>query len=340
MDEEPFISVIVPVYNGRDLIGKCLDALNSSSYESFEIIVVNDASTDDSADISRAKGATVLALATQSGPAAARNFGAQHAKGSILFFVDADVVVQPGSMARVASDFLENFDVAAVFGSYDDTPAEKNFISQYKNLQHHFVHQQSSSEAVTFWAGCGAIRREAFVDAGGFDQLRYTRPCIEDIELGYRMKRKGYKILLDKQLQAKHLKRWRLGSLLRADIFCRAIPWSKLILESKGMVNDLNLQTSDRLSAGLVGLSLGVLPLTLFEPRLLLAVLLFVVFILILNHKLYRFFLNRRGLGFAVLALPLHFFYFFYSGVCFAVCWGMHNWFGKRSNSVVTQVPR
>ncbi len=51
----------------------------------------------------------------------------------------------------------EEPDLAAVFGSYDDEPAAPNFLSQYKNLFHHFVHQQGSAEASTFWSGCGAI---------------------------------------------------------------------------------------------------------------------------------------------------------------------------------------
>ena len=246
MDKQPFISIIIPVYNGSQYLNLCLDVLIASSYPSYEIIVVDDASTDDSAEISRQKGVTVLQLPEQSGPAAARNYGAQKARGDILFFVDADVVVQKDTITRVAADFQKNLEVAAVFGSYDDEPAEKDFCSQYKNLYHHFVHQQSSHEAVTFWAGCGAIRSDAFHEVGGFDPKTYPRPSIEDIELGYRLRSRGYRILLDKELQVKHLKRWWLGGLLRTDIFCRAVPWSKLILESQEMVKDLNLQVSDK----------------------------------------------------------------------------------------------
>ncbi len=222
-------------------------------------------------EISREKGARVLRTPRQSGPAEARNLGAHEAKGEILLFVDADVVVKPDTVERVAADF-ENPEIAAVFGSYDDEPAETNFISQYKNLFHRFVHQQSSSEAETFWAGCGAVRREIFLAVDGFNAERYPRPAIEDIELGYRLRAKGYRILLDKQLHAKHLKRWTLKSMLHADIFCRAIPWSTLILENQNMVNDLNLQTTDRISAGLLALALLILPLAVIKPLVLLLV--------------------------------------------------------------------
>ena len=321
---QPFISVIIPVYNGEKFLPGCLDALASGPYGAYELIVVDDCSMDNSAQISREKGALVLTMSRQSGPGGARNLGAQKARGEVLFFVDADVVVKPDALERVAATFIDHPEVAAVFGSYDDEPAEKNFISQYKNLFHRFVHQQARSEAETFWAGCGAIRRDVFLALDGFDAERYPRPAIEDIELGYRMRTKGHRILLDKQLQAKHLKRWTLRSMLHADIFCRAVPWSMLIFESKGMVNDLNLQTSDRISAGLLGLSLLILPLSVFKPQLLLLIVVLLAMIPILNHKLYRFFFHQKGLAFTILAFPLHLLYYFYSAVTFVLCWFTH----------------
>jgi glycosyltransferase involved in cell wall biosynthesis len=324
MEQQPFISVIVPVFNGERFLKRCLVAITASSYQAYEVIVVDDCSTDKSAEISQQYGATVLRMPRQSGPAGARNFGAQEAKGDLLLFVDADVVVKPDTVERVSADFVSHPQIAAVFGSYDEEPAEKNFISQYKNLFHRFVHQQSSSEAATFWAGCGAVRRDIFLAVNGFNAERYPRPAIEDIELGYRLCAAGHRILLDKQLQAKHLKHWTLKSMLHADIFCRAVPWSMLILESQGMVNDLNLQTTDRVSAGLLGLSLTILPFAIIKPQLLLLIVALLGVILLLNHKLYRFFFQRKGLWFAIRAFPLHLLYYFYSAITFVTCWFTH----------------
>lgn len=318
---KPLISVIIPVYNGEKFLPGCLDAVASSTYRKYELIVVDDCSTDDSARISRKRGALVLKTSRQSGPAGARNLAAQKAHGELLLFVDADVVIKPDTLERIAATSMDHPDVAAVFGSYDDEPEEKNFISQYKNLFHRFVHQEARTEAETFWAGCGAVRRDVFLSVEGFDAERYPRPAIEDIELGYRMRTKGHRILLDKQLQAKHLKRWTLKSMLHADIFCRAVPWSMLIFENKSMLNDLNLQTTDRISAGLLALSLLLLPFSVFKPQLLLLIVLLLAMIAILNHKLYRFFFQRKGLGFAILAFPLHLLYYLYSAITFVVCW-------------------
>lgn len=324
MEKQPFISVIVPVYNGEKFLPSCLEALAAQSYKFYELIVVDDCSTDDSARISRENGARVLRTPRQSGPAGARNLGAREAGGEILLFVDADVVVKPDTVERVSADFVNQPQIAAVFGSYDEEPAEENFISQYKNLFHRFVHQQSSSEAVTFWAGCGAVRRDVFLAVDGFNAERYPRPAIEDIELGYRLCAQGHRILLDKQLQAKHLKRWTLKSMLHADILCRAVPWSMLIFESQGMVNDLNLQTTDRISAGLLGLSLSILPFSILKPQLLLLIVVLLAAIPVLNHRLYRFFFQRKGLAFAIQAFPLHLLYYLYSAITFVLCWFTH----------------
>ena len=130
MSSEPLVSAIVPVHNAHQDLEQCLDALLSSSYQHLEILVVDDASTDDGVLIAREKGISVLRLEVQSGPAAARNHGVRHAKGDILFFVDSDVVVKTDSIERLVKNFQSDPDTAAVFGSYDDTPAASNFISR------------------------------------------------------------------------------------------------------------------------------------------------------------------------------------------------------------------
>ena len=332
--DNPYISVIIPVYNGGGYIEECLRALGSSLYRSFETIVVDDASTDNSAEICRGFGVTVIGLERQSGPAAARNEGAKRAAGEILLFVDADVVVTENTLGQFAGLFMGDPDISAAFGSYDDSPRASDFISQYRNLLHHFVHQRSYSDADTFWAGCGAVRRRIFSELGGFDGDKYSVPSIEDIELGYRMRQKGYRITLDKGIEVKHLKHWHWRSMIRTDIFNRALPWSKLIIETGMMPSDMNLSISDRMStvlAGLLSLILLAIILGLLRPYgsgitfvFVIAALAVVAALLTLNSGLYGFFLRKRGLRFTLLAIPMHFFYYLYCGASFAVCWIQH----------------
>jgi hypothetical protein len=150
---------------------------------------------------------------------------------------------------------------------------------------------------------------------------KYAVPSIEDIELGHRLKRKGYRIVIDKRLQGKHLKKWTLWSLFKTDVFCRAVPWCRLIFESRGMPADLNLKLSDRISSVLVCLLVLMLPLSLFFTAARVMVLLLLAGIIIANRDLYRFFLRRRGLWFVLRAIPLHAFYYLYSAVTFGMCW-------------------
>jgi len=317
----PDITVIVPVYNGRDFLTKCLDALFASNYPPFEVIVVNDGSTDDGPEIAAAKGARVVSTPKRSGPGAARNLAADVAVAEILLFVDADVVVRPDTLELVATRFKERADISALFGSYDDEPAERNFLSQYKNLQHHFVHQHSNPDASTFWSGLGAIRREVFLKFGGFDCEKFSVPSIEDIDLGYRLRRSGHHILLDRNIQAKHLKKWELASHLRTEIFCRALPWSRLIVENQEMINDMNLKSSDRMSAGLVALLLLSLPFIIWDPIVALIPIGCLVGLVFLNRDILKFYARKRGIFFAVLTFPWQLLYFFYSGVVFVSCW-------------------
>jgi GT2 family glycosyltransferase len=266
-------------------------------------------------------GAQVLRLTKRAGPAAARNYGARHARGDILFFVDADIVVAPGAVRRVAEAFEDNPGVAAVFGSYDDRPRAKGVVSRYRNLLHHFVHQTGNPEASTFWAGCGAIRRSVFEAIGGFNEQRFPRPSIEDIELGYRLREAGHRILLDKGLQGTHLKRWTLWSVIRTDILCRAVPWARLILESKRAPDDLNLRREQRLSIALVGLAFVFLPLAAFRIELLIASAVALLGVVALNRALFAFFFRQRGLLFACACVPLQLLYFLYSGLSFLYVW-------------------
>ncbi len=313
------ISVIVPVHNGGENFRRCLQSLNKTLPPPAEIIVVADGDTDGSWRVAEEFGSQVVRLPSRwGGPSRPRNIGALRAGGDLLFFLDADVTVPPDVMSQVARNFTNDSSFSALFGSYDDEPAATNFLSQYKNLFHHYMHQISCEEASTFWGACGVVRRDIFLALGGFDE-RYRRPSIEDIELGHRMRKAGYKIRLRKDFQVKHLKRWELGSLLRADIFYRALPWTALILRDRGLINDLNLRISDRVSVLLTFGLVGSVAAAAWWPGFLVVAGLLILSLLIINAPLYRFFHRKRGLRFALPSILWHWLYFFYSGLAFSI---------------------
>ncbi len=324
------LSVIVPVLNGGRDLAACLDALEASTFRSFEILVVDDGCTDTTEALVRCRGAVYLRTIGHCGPAAARNLGVRHARGEILVFVDSDVVLPGGALKRIAQHFRRAPKLAGVFGSYDDSPFALNFVSQYKNLLHHHVHQNSATQSTTFWTGCGAIRADVFRAVGGFDEKLYPRPTIEDIELGARLHQHGFHVILDKHLQVKHRKHWTFRSMVASDIFDRAIPWSRLILARGPMPRDLNLTYSARFS-GACALTIGMAGASLFPAGLLGAHRFLIVLAAIsvaalaglikLNSSLYLFFARKNDVGFAAKAVVLHWLYFVYSSAVWCGCW-------------------
>jgi GT2 family glycosyltransferase len=314
----PTITVVIPVYNGGEAFRKALSALLRASPPPDEVIVVTDGGTDASSDIAAALGVRVIRRSARGGPAQARNQGAQAATGEILLFLDGDVLAPPGVIGHVRALFHGDPALDALFGSYDDAPEEGDFLSQYKNLLHHYVHQNGREQAFTFWAGCGAVRRDVFLALGGFDE-KYTRPSIEDIELGWRLNRAGHKVALCKDLQVKHLKRWRLSSLLQSDIMDRAIPWAQLIVRSGIMPDDLNLKVGGRWSAVTAWALALLLAAAVRNAALLFPAAIAAAILWILNAPLYAFFYRKRGVGFMLLAVLCHWFYYLYSSAAFAV---------------------
>lgn len=322
-DQSLKISVIIPVHNGGTSFRRCLTSIAQAAPAPAEIIVVGDGDTDGSAQLAEEFGAKVLRIPQAGGPAAARNLGAREAEGDILFFVDADVTVSVDAIAQITEAFHHDAELTAVIGSYDDVPAARNFLSQYKNLFHHYVHQTGNAEASTFWGACGAMLRKRFLELGGFDE-RYRRPCIEDIELGYRLKQAGYRIRLCKELQVKHLKHWSTRSLLQTDFFQRAVPWTRLILRQRRIINDLNLKMSSRLSVILTyGLIITLVGAWWWPGFFGVAAVLGLV-LLFLNYSVYRFFQRKRGFWFALASVPWHWLYFFYSGLAVAIAVAGH----------------
>jgi GT2 family glycosyltransferase len=285
-----------------------------------EVIVVSDGSTDGSDRIAETMGARVIRLERSGGPSAARNTGAAAALSGVVLFLDADVSVTSDLIARVEAIFDGPGAPDAVFGSYDDAPADLGFFSQYRNLLHHFVHQTARSEATTFWTGCGAVRRDVFLALGGFDS---SRRWLEDVEFGCRLSRAGGRIRLIKDLLVKHHKRWTFWGMLREDIARRAAPWTDLIWIYGRIPDDLNVRRSSRLAAALVLALplLGAAALLLDGPPAWacaasgFACAAAQVWI---DAGLYRFLARRRGVLFALRALPCHWLYYASAALTFA----------------------
>lgn len=318
----PGVSVIVPAWNAGEDLDRCLQAIKASDYPVRECIVVDDASSHEGTErVARKYGARYVRMAARGGPAVARNRGAREASGEILFFTDADVLLHPDAIGIAVAALQADPDVAAVIGSYDDQPADRHLLSRYRNLYHHWNHQIAAGEASTFWTGCGAMRRDVFVAAGGFSE-NYRRPSIEDIELGYRLRGAGHRIRLLRNMQCTHLKRWTLGDMVKTDVLRRGVPWVVLLRRFPGVPPDLNLNRGARVATVLAVLfvltALLLLPghpasLPLWPGALL--PLLCLAGIAWIQRDFLRLLTRLHGPLYALAAVPLQLLFFISCGV-------------------------
>lgn len=332
---QPFLSVIVPAHQAAGILPMSLQALRASHLpgEGWELIVVDDASTDRTALVAAQFADTVVRLAgNPHGPAYARNRGVEASRGDVIVFVDADVCVHPDTLSRFTALFAARPEISAAFGSYDSRPPAPGFVSQYRNLLHHYVHLRGAGEAETFWAGCGAIRRAVFVAVGGFDEWHYFRPQIEDIELGRRLRLAGHRIVLDPEIQGAHLKRWTLRDVLTTDLAGRGVPWMWLMLqEGRSAAYTLNVRSPERWTTALVWASVLAALGALFWPNpvLLAGAATAAALVLLLNQGFYRFLRRERGLGFALAVMPLHALHYLSNGVSVFGGWLLHTLLGE-----------
>jgi glycosyltransferase involved in cell wall biosynthesis len=337
MRPRPLLSVIVPAHQAQPILRRCLDGLAASdlSRERWELIVVDDASTDETSLVAAEYADTVVRLAGKPhGPAFARNRGYEASRGEILVFVDADVIVHRDALSRLAAAMEGLTEPASVFGSYDDRPEAQTLVSQYRNLLHHFVHQQNAGPAETFWAGLGAIRADVFAELGMFDEWTYARPQIEDIELGRRLRRAGHQVVLDPAIQGTHLKHWTLKGTLTADFQYRGVPWMWLIIQegTPESAHALNVRFRERLCTVLVfaGVVFPVLGLIFGERWPLITGGAALAAAIAMNLRFYLFLARIRGVMFAAAAVPLHLlFYYFLNTFSAATGWLVHHLFGE-----------
>ncbi len=179
-------SVIVPVYNGAAAIVQCLSALRNQtlSADLFEVIVVDDGSTDDTYETVRAFPVNLVSI-QHGGPAKARNRGAALARGDILVFTDADCVPEPDWLEKMLAPF-DDAGIVGVKGAYITAQPEPaaRFAQAEFETRYNMMRGKDHVDFVDTYSG--AFRRDAFHEVGGFDPS-FPKANNEDVDLSYRM---------------------------------------------------------------------------------------------------------------------------------------------------------
>lgn len=285
----PKLSVIVPLYNNEKEIGACLNSIFNSDFDSYEVIVIDDCSKDNSLKIAKKFPCRFFSTVVHSGAARARNIGVSHAKADIVLFFDSDTKVKSDALRKMYETFKSKKDMWAVIG----VPAIKSLRSgrapNYNALRNHFTLFSANPYSNYFTSQVGAVRKKVFKRLGGFDE-RFTGADVEDIEFGMRIP-KG-KIFINKEVIVwHHLPHFR--SILKK-YFRRAILLSDVVRAKKKLSNaHANLRGTASVIA--VMLSLFILFISFFYLK---AIQLFIfpaVFFIAINIDMFVFAAQKRG---------------------------------------------
>ncbi|MEI7998225.1 MAG: glycosyltransferase [Candidatus Omnitrophota bacterium] len=197
------VSVIVPAYNAQDTIGKTLRALIEQDYsQTFEIIVVDDGSTDQTADVVHSFTTVRYFHQPNAGPAAARNQGACLAQGNFLAFTDSDCIPHKDWLSKITQGFVAS-DVAVVMGSYGIANSE-NLLAfcVYKEII--FRHEYLLSDFPKVFGSYNfCIKRNVFEQVKGFN-ISYLNASGEDNDLSYKIINAGWRIYFERKALVDH----------------------------------------------------------------------------------------------------------------------------------------
>ncbi|MBI5376043.1 MAG: glycosyltransferase [Candidatus Schekmanbacteria bacterium] len=301
------ISIVIPTYNASFSIEDCLKAIYETTGVDFEVIIVDDLSTDNTIEIVKQFPCRLIKLEEKSGPSLARNIGAENAKSDIIMFVDSDAVVENGGIERLVSVFRKNPDIACVSGVFDVNPNKLSFFSRYRDRQVAYWHYSACDDVSIFILTAGAIRKDVFFEVGGFERKFGVKADIEDFEIGHRIVSRGHKMVVDKQIRFYHFEHSSRFTNLVKKLFKRTRLWMHLFWKRKKF--EKNYVTAERSYAAIfAGLSFLFLVLAAISSIFLIpAVVSFILFVL-LDAGFYRFLFKDGGLFFLIYALAVHYF--------------------------------
>lgn len=199
----PEISIIIPAHNMGHTIGDCLSALNRQTIAPgrYEIIVIDDRSTDNTAEIAHAHGATVIRKDSEGWAGAARNIGIKAAQGKLACFTDADCSPHPTWLSAITQP-LANPDISGVKGTY--STQQQRLFARFVQVEYEekYEHLKGKDRIAFIDFYSAAFRREVLLDNNGFDE-RF--PNSEDRELSFRLATQGYQMVFQPSAVVQHL---------------------------------------------------------------------------------------------------------------------------------------
>lgn len=302
MSVDPLVSVIVPNYNYSPSLPLCLRALQEQTYRPLEIVVADDASTDDSVSVARSfDGVRVVVRDRNGGCAAARNTAVEHARGEILFFADSDVAPAPDAVANAVEMLRARPDAGAVCGIEDPEPLVRDsLLEEYRALQFHAWSAEAEGEVSFLFPAMCAMPRSVFDEVGPFNpRLRQT----EEVDYGSRLSRR-HPILLTSRVHGRHDHDSDLRTLLRK-LFLRGRGRVPLFARSRRFAR--GFETGTRAWGSVAALAaFATAPLVLLGPGWAAVPVALAAAATAADAPTHRFVLARRGPVFGVYFLLVH----------------------------------
>ncbi len=298
---QPLISIIIPNRNGAATLARCLRAAFASRYPRFEVILVDDVSADDSVAVIRRYPCRLVQLECHGGAARARNVGGAHAHGQILFFTDADCLLEENALARAAAALARAGPGTVVGGTYTRAPADRRFFSRFQSV---FIHYCETRGARPDYLATHAlaIRAADFRASGGFRED--FLPILEDVEFSHRLRRQGHRLVMNPMIRARHVFNHSFARSL-TNAFRKSMYWTLYSLRQRDLFTDsgtASLGLKANVTAYAAGLPLLALALFTGEPLWAVAAAAALGLSLYANRGLLAAFHRARGLPFALAA--------------------------------------
>ena len=299
----PFISVIIPNHNGEKTIALCLDGALASHYTNYEVIVVDDFSSDSSVSIIEKYPCRLIRLTEHGGASKARNTGAANSTGDVLFFIDADCIMQPDTLARASAAYQKSGPGIIIGGTYSWLPYDQNFFSIFQSVYIHYSETKNCQNPDYIASHAMLISAVLFQKSGGFNEQ--FMPILEDVELSHRLKRMGHGLRIDPLIQVQHIFNFTLAKSMRNGVR-KSKYWSIYSLKNRDLLSDsgtASLELKVNVLACFLNAVLLLLSLLFKNWYLAAPVPLLFACNLYLNRGLARAFHNVLGPFFAFLAM-------------------------------------
>ena len=232
---DSLVSVIIPNRDGAATIGKCLAAAQASHHGNFEIVVVDDASEDNSIEVIERYPCKLVRLPQHGGAAQARNAGAAHSRGRILFFTDADCLLQPDTLSLAAGTLALEGPNALVGGTYTPLPYDRSFFSRFQSIFVNYFETRRAPAADYIATHALAVDAAVFRSNGGFAED--VRPILEDVEFSHRLRRAGCRLVMNPAIKVQHIFNYSLARSLR-NAFTKSLYWTGYAIGNRDLLAD------------------------------------------------------------------------------------------------------